>query len=81
MKVIQSCPTLCDPMDYSPWTSPGQNTWYLGTTLFTVAELQVRHSEKRENDNVSNLNTFSSCWHDPFLKTYTGYFSLPYKLL
>ena len=26
MKVIQSCPTLWDPMDYSPWNSPGQNT-------------------------------------------------------
>ena len=25
MKVIQSCPTLFDPMDYSPWNSPGQN--------------------------------------------------------
>ena len=27
VKVTQSCPTLCDPMDlYSPWSSPGQNT-------------------------------------------------------
>ena len=28
VKVTQSCPTLCDPMDwlYSPWNSPGQNT-------------------------------------------------------
>ena len=26
MKVAQSCPTLCDPMDYSPWNSPGQST-------------------------------------------------------
>ena len=25
-KVAQSCPTPCDPMDYSPWNSPGQNT-------------------------------------------------------
>ena len=25
-KVTQSCSTLCDPMDYSPWNSPGQNT-------------------------------------------------------
>ena len=24
--VAQSCPTLCDPMDCSPWNSPGQNT-------------------------------------------------------
>ena len=26
VKVTQSCPTLWDPMDYSPWNSPGQNT-------------------------------------------------------
>ena len=26
VKVTQSCPTLCDPMDYSPWNSPCQNT-------------------------------------------------------
>ena len=26
VKVTQSCPTLCDPMDCSPWNSPGQNT-------------------------------------------------------
>ena len=25
VRVSQSCPTLCDPMD-SPWNSPGQNT-------------------------------------------------------
>ena len=27
VKLTQSCPTLCDPMDCSPWSSPGQNTW------------------------------------------------------
>ena len=28
VKVAQSCPPLCDPMDYiySPWDSPGQNS-------------------------------------------------------
>ena len=27
MNVAPSCPTLCNPMDYtSPWNSPGQNT-------------------------------------------------------
>ena len=25
MRVAQSCPTLCNPMEYSPWNSPGQN--------------------------------------------------------
>ena len=26
VKAAQSCPTLWDPMDRSPWNSPGQNT-------------------------------------------------------
>ena len=26
VKVAQLCLTLCDPMDSSPWNSPGQNT-------------------------------------------------------
>ena len=26
VKLSQSCPTLWDPMEYSPWNSPGQNT-------------------------------------------------------
>ena len=26
VKVSQSCPTLSDPMDYSPWNSLSQNT-------------------------------------------------------
>ena len=26
VKVAQSCPTLCNPMEYSPWNSPDQNT-------------------------------------------------------
>ena len=26
VKITQLCPTLYDPMGYSPWNSPGQNT-------------------------------------------------------
>ena len=26
VKVAQSCLSLCDPMDYTPWNSPGQNS-------------------------------------------------------
>ena len=26
VKVVQSCLTLCEPMNCSPWNSPGQNT-------------------------------------------------------
>ena len=33
VKVAQSCPTLCNPMDYSPWNSPGQNTGWSSLSL------------------------------------------------
>ena len=33
MKVAQSYLTLCDPTDYSPWNSPGQNTGVGGLSL------------------------------------------------
>ena len=35
VKVTQSCLTLCDPMDYSPWNSPGQNT---GVSSFPILQ-------------------------------------------
>ena len=34
VKVAQSCLTLCDPVDCSPWNSPGQNTGVGSLTLF-----------------------------------------------
>ena len=33
MKVAQLCPTLCNPMDCSPWNSPGQTTGVGGFSL------------------------------------------------
>ena len=33
LKVAQSCPTICDPMDCSPWNSPGQNTGVCSLSL------------------------------------------------
>ena len=33
VEVVQSCPTLWDPMDYSPWNSPGQNTGVVSLSL------------------------------------------------
>ena len=33
VKVSQSCPTLCHPMDCSPWSSPGQNTGVCSLSL------------------------------------------------
>ena len=33
VKVTQSCPTLCDPMEYSLWNSPGLNTAVGGLSL------------------------------------------------
>ena len=34
LKVVQSLPTLCNPLDYSPWSSPGQNTGVGSLSLF-----------------------------------------------
>ena len=34
VKVAQSCLTLCNPMDYSSWNSPGQNTRVDSISLF-----------------------------------------------
>ena len=33
VKVTQSCTTLCDPMDCSSWSSPGQNTGVCSLSL------------------------------------------------
>ena len=41
VKVIQSCPTLCDPMD-SPWNSSGQNT---GVSSHSLPQGHLPHSE------------------------------------
>ena len=38
VRVTQSCPTLCDPIDYyRPWNSPGQNTGV--RSLFLLQEI------------------------------------------
>ena len=46
LKVAQSCLTLCNPMDYSPWNSPGQNTeigsLYLLQGIFLTKGLNPR---------------------------------------
>ena len=34
VKAVQSCLTLCEPMDGSPWNSPGQNTGVGSLPLF-----------------------------------------------
>ena len=40
VKVAQLCPTLCNPMDYSPWNSPGQN---IGVGSHSLNQTQVPH--------------------------------------
>ena len=35
LKVAQSCPTLCNPMDYTPWNSLGQN---IGVGTFSLLQ-------------------------------------------
>ena len=34
VKFAPPCPTLCNPMGYSPWNSPGQNTGVGNLYLF-----------------------------------------------
>ena len=36
MKFTQSCPTLCNPIDCSPWNSPGQNTGVVSLSLLKM---------------------------------------------
>ena len=36
-KSLQSCPTLCDPMDYSPWTGSSVHRILQARTLERVA--------------------------------------------
>ena len=41
VKAVQVCLTLCDPMNYSPWNSPGQNTG-VGSLSFSRGSSQPR---------------------------------------
>ena len=44
VKVTQSCPTLCNPLDYSPWNSPGQITGVGSLSLLLgIFPTQVSH--------------------------------------
>ena len=42
VKAAQPCPTLCDPMDCSPWNSPGENTGVRGLSNFSRGSSQLR---------------------------------------
>ena len=41
VKVTQSCLTLCDPVDYSPWNSLGQNTGVGSLSLLQGALVNI----------------------------------------
>ena len=44
VKVAQLCPTLCDPVEYSPWNSPSQNTGVGSLSLVQgIFSTQVSH--------------------------------------
>ena len=53
VKVAQSCLTLCDPMDYCPWNSPGQNIGRIslleGFPPCRWILYQLSHQESPEN--------------------------------
>ena len=58
MKVAQSCPTLCDPMDYSTWNSSGQNTGVGRLSLL----LGIFPTVRKADNNLS-----ANRWHQYFL--------------
>ena len=55
VKVAQSRPTLCDPMDYSPWVSPGQST---GVGCLSL--LQEIFAIQGSNPGLPNCRFFTS---------------------
>ena len=42
MNVAQSCLTLCDPIDYSPWNSPVQNTGAGSLSLLQGMPMKIK---------------------------------------
>ena len=60
VKVIQSCLTLCNPMNYTVWNSPGQNTGVSSLSL-----LQGIFPTQRLNDRTHvshNGGRFFTSW-------------------
>ena len=57
VKVTQSCPTLSDPVDYSPWNSPGQNTG-----MGSLSLLQRIFPTQGSNPNIRIAGKFFSSW-------------------
>ena len=56
-QVTQSCLTLCDPMDSSPWNSPGQNTG-----VGTLSLLQGIFPTQRLNPGLHISGGFFISW-------------------
>ena len=59
VKVTQLCPTLCDPMEYSLWNSPGQNTGVSSkprSPALQADSLPAEPQGKPENTAVGNLS-------------------------
>ena len=77
VKVTQSCPTFCNPMDYSPWNSPGKNTEVgslpLLRGIFPTQELnpglphcgwilyQLSHQGNPEGKKIPNSSLLELC--------------------
>ena len=52
-KLLQSCPTLCDPIDRSP---PGSPIPGIPTPVFWPREFHVLHGVARESDTTERLS-------------------------
>ena len=57
VKAAQSCPTLCDPMDHSPWNSLGQNTGVGSSSL-----LQGIFPTQELNSGLPHWRGFFTSW-------------------
>jgi len=63
-KSLQSCPTLCDPIDSSPpgspgpWDSPGKNTWGCHFLL----QCMKMKSESEKKKRKVKVKSFSHVW-------------------
>ena len=71
VKVAQSCPTLCNPVDCSPWNSPGRNTEVGSCSL-----LQVIFPTQGLNPGLPTLQADSSPAEPPGKPKNTGVGSL-----
>ena len=67
VNVAQSCPSLCNPMDQSPWNSPSQNLEWVAFPFSrgsSQPKMKLNYSKQRNFPLGDYISTYS-----PRLKT------------